>query len=115
MKLGDIVISVVIDTRKLTEYALNPDNPVGGDKALMFQLHLGFTRDNYESLLQQIQTKALLFEAILRRTDQHGKHYRVDMEITGIEGQQEIVRTGWVVPPDSNIARLTTLYLRKRK
>jgi hypothetical protein len=97
MKLGDIVISVVIDTRKLTEYALNPDNPVGGDKALMFQLHLGFTRENYEILLQQIQTKALL------------------LEITGIEGQQEIVRTGWVVPPDSNIARLTTLYVRKRK
>lgn len=115
MKLGDIVTSVVVDTRKLTEYALNPDNPVGRDKALMFQLHLGFTRDNYESLLQQIQTKALLSEAILQRTDQHGKHYRVDMEITGIEGQREIVRTGWVVALDSNAARLTTLYVRSRK
>ena len=39
MKLGDIVSRVVIDTRKLTEYALNPDNPVGANKALMFQRH----------------------------------------------------------------------------
>ncbi|MEG4799273.1 hypothetical protein QUB63_01240 [Microcoleus sp. ARI1-B5] len=80
----------------------------------MFQLHLGFTRDNYQELLQQIQTKALSFEAILQRTDLHGEHYRVDWEITGIEGQREIVRTGGVVPPNSNAARLTTLYVRRK-
>jgi filamentous hemagglutinin len=33
MKLGDIVTRLVIDPRKLTECALNPDNPVGADIA----------------------------------------------------------------------------------
>ena len=39
MNLKDVVRNVVVDTRKLTEYALNPDNPVGADKALIFQIH----------------------------------------------------------------------------
>jgi filamentous hemagglutinin len=115
MKLGDIVRYLIIDRRKLTEYALNPDNPVGADKAVMFQLHLGFTRDNYEPLLEQISTQALEGEAILGQRDEHGQRYRVDLEIIGTQGQREIVRTGWIVEPDSDAARLVTLYVRRRQ
>jgi len=114
MKLADIISNIVIDPRKLTEYALSPDNPLGRDKALMFQLHLGFTTDNYELLLQQIEGQALDCEAILRRTDEHGQHYRVDIDILGVQGQREVVRTGWVVAPESDRVRLTTLYVRRR-
>ncbi len=115
MKLGDVVSRVIVDKRKLTEYALNPDNPVGADKALMFQRHLGFAKDNYETLLEQISALALEAEAILGKSDQHGQRYQVDLEIIGVEqGQREIVRTGWIVEPDSGIARLVTLYVRKR-
>ena len=115
MKLGDIVSRVVIDPRKLTEYALNPDNPKGADKAVMFQRHLGFTKDNYEALLEQISAQALETEAIVGRADEHGQRYQVDLEIIGIEGQREIVRTGWIVEPDSEVAMLVTLYVRKRQ
>jgi filamentous hemagglutinin len=115
MKLKDVVSNVVIDPRKLTEYALNPDNPVGTDKALMFRLHLGFTRNNYEELLEQIKINVLSSKSTLHRTDEYGNHYRVDMEIIGIEGQREVVRTGWVVAPDSQEARLTTLYVRRQE
>ena len=115
MKLGDIVSRIVIDKRKLTEYALNPDNPVGADKAVMFQRHLGFTRDNYEPLLEQISAQALDGEAILGRTDEHGQRYRVDLKIVGTEGQRQIVRTGWIVEPDTDAARLVTLYVWRRQ
>lgn len=56
MKLSDVVSRIEIDPRKLTEYALNPDNPVGADKAVIFQRVLGYNRDNYQSLLEQIQS-----------------------------------------------------------
>ena len=56
MKLGDIVNGIVIDPRKLTDYALNRDNPVGADKAVIFQRDLGFTIDNYQLLLEQISS-----------------------------------------------------------
>ena len=81
MKLGDIVSRIVIDPRKLTDYALNTDNPVGGDKAVIFQRDLGFTIDNYQLLLEQISTQALDAEAILGRTDRHGQRYTVDLDI----------------------------------
>lgn len=115
MKLGDIVTRLVIDPRKLTEYALNPDNPVGADKAVMFQRHLGFTRDNYQPLLEQISDQTLEAEAIVGLTDEHGKRYRVDLEIIGTQGQREIVRTAWIVEPDSDAARLVTLYVWRRQ
>jgi len=115
MKLGDIVSRIVIDKRKLTDYALNTDNPVGADKAVMFQRDLGFTLDNYQLLLEQISTQALDAEAILGRADQHGQRYTVDLDITGTQGQREIVRTGWIVEPDSDEARLVTLYVRRKK
>lgn len=31
------------------------------------------------------------------------------------ERQQEMVRTGWIVAPGSDVARLVTLYVRKRQ
>jgi hypothetical protein len=114
MKLGDIVSRVAVDARKLTKYALDPDNPIGRHKALVFEKTLGFTKSNYSSLLQQIEMRALHAEAYLQRTDHHGDHYRVDVEVIGTAGQQEIVRTGWVVAPGSDEARLVTLYVRRR-
>ena len=46
MKLGDVVSRITIDPRKLTEYALNPDNPVGRHKAYVFERALGFTKSH---------------------------------------------------------------------
>lgn len=114
MKLGDVASRLVIDSRKLTDYALNPDNPVGANKALLFQTRLGYTRDNYELLLQQIQTQVLGAEAVPTLVNEHGQRYQVDLEVMGVEGQREIVRTGWIVEPGADFARLVTLYLRKQ-
>lgn len=113
MRLRDIVSSLVVDPGKLTQYALNPDNPVGGDKALVFERRLGYTKDNYEGLMEQIQSMALEVEAVPKLADQHGQRYQVDLEVTGVVGQRAIVRTGWIVEPGSEAARLVTLYVRK--
>jgi filamentous hemagglutinin len=115
MKLGDVVSRIEINIVKLTDYALNPDNPVGYHKSRVFESVLGFTKDNYELLLHQFEETVLITEAYLKHTDAHGEHYRVDIEITGVEGQRAVVRTGWLVAPDSDVARLTTLYVKKKK
>lgn len=116
MKLKDVATEIVINPRKLIEYALNPDNPRGADKALMFERHLGFTRDNYQLLLDRIKANALDAEAIAQKQDIHGQRYRVDLKITGVQpGQREVVRTAWIIEPNSTVARLVTLYVRKRK
>ena len=101
--------------RKLTDYALAPNNPVGRHKALIFERHLGFTRRNYERLLQQIKSKALTAEAHLNRTDKHGRHHFADLEIIGTQERRAVVRTGWLVAPGSDEAWLVTLYVRRRR
>jgi hypothetical protein len=85
MKLSDVVSQIEIDPRKLTEYSLNPDNPVGADKAVIFERVLGYTRDNYQLLLEQIQSGAMEAEAIMKGNDLHEQRYQVDLEVTGNE------------------------------
>jgi hypothetical protein len=114
MKLREIVSSIVLDRRKFTEYALNPDNPVGRDKALVFKQRLGYTKDNYEELLTQIQDGVLDGEAMPKLANQHGQRYQVDLAVSGGVGQRAVVRTGWIVEPGSTVARLITLYVRKQ-
>jgi hypothetical protein len=112
--LREIVSRLLIDRRKLTDYALDPDNPVGRHKALVFQRRLGYDKDNYEPLLEQIEALVWDGEAIATKLDEHGQRYQVDLEIMGVEGQRVMVRTGWIVEPDvEDAARLVTLYVRK--
>jgi len=67
-------------------------------------------------VLQQIEQYALEKDAIPKEKDKYGDRYQVDIEIFGnFDGQKEIVRTGWIVRPNTNIAQLTTLYIRRRK
>lgn len=116
MKLRDIVSQVLIDPQKLTGYALNPNHDDGYDKSILFQRHLGITRENYELLLSQIQEKVMDTEAISLGSNEYGERYRVDILVIGVKSeQQEIVRTGWIVKPGKNIAQLTTLYIPRRK
>jgi hypothetical protein len=63
-------------------------------------------------LLAQISAKTLDAEAVLGLNDKHGQRYTVDLEIVA-QGQQGIVRTGWIVEPGSNRARLVTLFVRR--
>lgn len=42
VKLKELVNKIEINPRKLTEYALNTDNPKGVNKALMFKRYLGY-------------------------------------------------------------------------
>jgi len=116
MKLKKIVAGILIDPQKLTGYALNPKSLKGADKAFMFREYLGFTQQNYQLLLTQIRDKAMESEAKLGVCDEYGQRYQVDMLIDGVEfEQQEIVRTGWIVKPNEDIARFVTAYIRSRK
>jgi len=115
VKLRNVVSRLSIDPRKLTDYALNPASPKGADKAVMFRRHLGFTQDNFQLLLAQIESQALDAEAVPGFEDRHGQRFQVDLAIMGIEPcQQEVVRTGWIVGPGEDLARLATLYVRRR-
>lgn len=101
-----------IDARKFTEYALNPLNEDGQHKARVFQSALGYTRENYQELIEQIRTGVLSNPAIKGTLDRYGARYTVDVLVTGPKGQA-VVRTGWIIEPGNEIPRLTTAFVKK--
>ena len=100
-----------IKPKKLTDYALNPDHPVGGNKARVFKSALGYDKNNAGELIEQIYSKLPESEAVMGKLDQYGQRYTVDMSITGVNGNTATVRTGWIVKTECEIPSLTTLYI----
>ncbi|NOQ36791.1 MAG: hypothetical protein GQ569_13005 [Methylococcaceae bacterium] len=113
MKLADIADIIKIDSRKFTHYALDDQSPIGQHKAIMFKKLLGFDKNNYLELVLQIKLRVLQAEITFHSEDQFGKRYTAEIEIQGIEGQKEIVKTGWLIGLNSTEAHLTTLYIKK--
>jgi len=100
-----------VDPRKLTDYALNPEHPVGGNKAKVFESATGFNKSNYEDLLEQLKTGVQNTDATVGKVDQYGQRFTVDIEVTGPKGTAT-VRTGWIVKPDNPNPTMTTLFVK---
>nr|WP_285858223.1 T7SS effector LXG polymorphic toxin [Bacillus safensis] len=101
-----------IDPRKLTDYALNPNHPVGGNKAKVFESALGYNQSNARQLMEQIQKNLASTTATLGKVDQYGQRYTVDMLIKGPNGKTATVRTGWIIKSGSNTPEMTTLFVK---
>ncbi|MCL1853867.1 MAG: hypothetical protein FWF88_12755, partial [Peptococcaceae bacterium] len=107
------VEKVTVDSRKVTDYALNPNNLSGGaDKARVFENALGYNQLNFGQLIEQIQSKLPSCEAVLGKADQYGQRFTVDIPITGPNGNTANVRTGWILEPGSDTPRMTTLFVK---
>ncbi|WP_420998529.1 DUF6883 domain-containing protein [Cupriavidus sp. 30B13] len=101
----------VIDPRKLTEYALNPEHPVGGNKARVFESAMGFTKSNAEDLMQQLRQGVMSNTPIAGKVDQFGSRFTVDIPVTGPIGNGTF-RSGWIYKPGSNVPELTTIFVK---
>ena len=107
------VNKVRVDTRKVTHYALNPNNLSGGaDKAKVFESALGYNQSNATQLIEQIQSKLPKSEAVVGNLDKYGQRFTVDIPITGPNGRTAIVRTGWILEHGSDVPRMTTLFVK---
>jgi hypothetical protein len=94
LKLTDVAQQIIINPRKLADYALNLNSPYSKHKAVLFHKLLGITIQNYTYLVSQLETKILQTEITLHSEDVFGKRYTADILIEGPEGQQATVRTG---------------------
>lgn len=106
------VEKATINLKKLTEYALNPNHPVGGNKAKVFESALGYNQSNADALMKQIYEKLPNSKAVLGKSDAYGQRYTVDISITGTNSKTVNVRTGWIIRTDSEIPELTTLFVK---
>ena len=86
----------VVDARRIVDYALNPNNPVGRHKARVFASALGFDRSNVHLLIEEIQ---------------RGVVAHADMPVTGPKGRATL-RTAWIYRTGSDVPELLTLHVR---
>ncbi|MDT3487915.1 DUF6883 domain-containing protein [Stenotrophomonas maltophilia] len=80
----------VIDPRKLTDYALNRDHAVGGNKARVFESVLGFTKDNSDLLMKQLQEGVMKNVPTPGKVDQYGARFTVDIPVVGPKGSGHV-------------------------
>ena len=108
-EIGDIII----DSRKFTEYALNPEQ--APDKANAFKLALGYDLSNWKDLKKQVLEAIKNARAFEKKEDQYGKRYEVIVQIMGANGKEANVLTGWIKDNESGEIRLTSIYVTKKK
>lgn len=101
----------VADTRKFTEYALNPAHPVGGNKARVFERALGYNQSNWQGLRDQLLRGLRQVPVRPGTVDQYGTRFTTDILVRGPNGAAATVRTGWIYRPGANAPELTTLFI----
>ena len=103
--------SIEIPPAKLTEYALNPEHPVGKHKAKVFESALGYTLDNYQDLIDNIKEGVKKYPMEIHGENSYGDLFHCDIEITGANGNTAVVRTGWIIKKETYFYRLTTIFV----
>lgn len=101
---------LIIPQQKFTEYALNSSKEP--NKSRVFKSVLGYTLDNWKDLEENIRKNLRKEEMEFLLENQYGKKYRCDVELTGPNGKTAVVRTGWILKPDSENLQMTTVYVR---
>jgi hypothetical protein len=99
----------IIDPRKLRDYALSPEHPVGRFKATFFS-SLGFTARNWKELDQELRNLVFWNEAELGERTAFGQKYVVGGRINGPAGRAVEIVAVWIVLEGEQIPRLVTLY-----
>jgi hypothetical protein len=99
-----------VDPRKLTEYCLSIEHPVGKHKAAVFRAALGITMTDAVLLRNWLLDAAASGEAVAGAADEFGQRYQLDFVATTQIGSATI-RSAWIVRAGEDFPRLTTCYV----
>lgn len=99
----------IVEIGKLRDYCLDLEHSDGKHKAHQFYVMLDITADNADTLRDILLWAVKTYDAQLGQRDNYGQRYRIDFPITW-KGKQAIIRSGWIIEPDSDIPRLVTAY-----
>jgi SPP1 gp7 family putative phage head morphogenesis protein len=110
-KISELKNNYIFLEEKVTKYALNPIHPRGRHKAKVFKSALGYTLDNYNELIDNVYRKVDkdLFEN--QDPNKYGKKYKQIINITGPNGRNADILTGWILEKNGKY-RLTTIYVK---
>jgi hypothetical protein len=99
-----------IDDRKLIDYCLSENHPIGKHKARVFMSALGFSLEIFQDLKDIVLMKIQNNEAIMTEINQYGVLYVVDISVENTP-KSAFVRTSWIIKTNENFPRLTSCYV----
>ncbi|MEG4807039.1 hypothetical protein QUA82_04325 [Microcoleus sp. F8-D3] len=106
-----------IDSRKFTEYSLNPNHPDNKGKWQAFA-QLGYDVETLEernqaakNLIQQLRQGLINVPSIPGEPTVHGLIFKVRIRITGLNSQEGTLVTSWQIDVGKDIPRLITNWL----
>jgi hypothetical protein len=102
-----------VDAAKLIDYLLNPDHPVGGDKAA-FLTRFGFRREAWRVLEAALLAHARGGQVVGQRQTSYGRHYTIEGPLATPDGRNPAVRTAWMVAWGERRPRFVTAHPGRR-
>ena len=106
--------SAYVEVAKITEYLLNPDHPIGGDKAA-FLMRFGFRGDSWHMLLAALLAHARDGYVVRQQQKTYGQHFAIEGPLVTPDGRNPIVRTVWMVRLGEDRPRFLTAYPARRR
>lgn len=100
----------VVDIRKLRNYYLDEDHPVGKHKAKLFASALNLTSKDADDLREVLLSAVQNYDAKLGKKDEFGQRYTVDFEAEK-DGKRANIRSGWIIEEHSDVPKLTTCFI----
>ncbi len=100
---------VIIPLEKFTKYALSES--ADKDKAIAFELALGYNINNVDKLITNIRDNLDKFPAKPKGNKGFGLLYEVVMLLMGENGKSAKVLTGWIDDSGTGEMRLVTAHI----
>lgn len=107
----NIQLFAKIPKEKFINYALDPIRQP--DKAKAFKDALGYTLENYQELIDNINLHLNKKELVEKGDSGYGMRYEYIMRLQGPNGKEANVLTAWI--QDEDDIRLTSVYVTKKK
>ena len=102
-----------VEPAKLTDYLLNPDHSVGGDKAA-FLARFGFRPEAWPVLEASLLEHARSGAVVGGRQTVYGRHYTGEGPLPTPDGRDPIVRTAWMIAWGTRRPRFVTAHPGRR-
>ncbi len=103
--------NLIVPTKKLTDYALDPAK--ASDKAKAFETALGYTKENVHALIENLAKHIDSKSFVEKGNKGYGEMYECITKLTGANGKQANVLTAWIKEEDK--MRMTSIYVTKKK
>ena len=107
----------VTPREKFTEYSLDYDNPNSKGKAEAYEKALGFNKSNADVLIEQIDSavRSGSVSPIEIVETEFGTKYKYRSPVKGVNGQIKNVMAVYQIDKGTQIPRMVTNYVERRK